>query len=107
MSDTHGWTADELLRVVSPCRHRQTLRYLRANDLASVTELAAAIDDHCRHSQGLPAEVSQLQHNVLPKLEERGLLEYDRRSNAVRDRTPELVGDVLEWIGTLEDRLES
>ena len=107
MSDTHSWTADELLRLLSPCRYRQTLRYLRTNDLASVTELAAAIDDHCRYGQGLHAEVSHLQHNVLPKLEEQGLLEYDRRSNAVRDRTPELVGDVLEYIETLEDRLES
>lgn len=97
---------DEALSLLCNHRRRDVLYYLREHDLASVDTLAteiAAAELGCA-----PADVTatdrepiliDLQQHHLPKLADSGVLEYDRRSGAVRWASPsDPVRSLLDYL---------
>lgn len=97
---------DNLLTVLSRRRRRDVLYYLSERELADVDEVAAAIAtreaDRPSKSARDAVEIDLI-HNHLPKLSDRGLVEYDRRSGVVRWSTPpEELETLLECCRTLE-----
>lgn len=91
-------------------RRRYVLYYLRDHDHAQIDELAVQIA--AWEHDILEAEVSgedvdristDLVHSHLPKLEEYGLVEYDRRSDTVRyTYPPSLLDEAVEVTAALE-----
>ncbi|AGB39221.1 DUF7344 domain-containing protein [Natronococcus occultus] len=93
-------TIDESLSLLSNRRRRDVLYRLSEADVTSVDSLAATI---AAREASVPAEQLsaddrervriELYHTHLPKLADRGLIEYDDRSGTVRWTAPT---DVLE-----------
>ncbi|MGQ3722646.1 MULTISPECIES: DUF7344 domain-containing protein [Natrialba] len=82
---------DELLLILSHHRRRDVLYYLSEHELASIESLATKITAHeldCSSSDVTPDDrkpvLIDLYHNHLPKLTNSGLIEYDRRSGAIK-----------------------
>lgn len=74
---------DELLTILSDPQCRSVLSYFRAEpaSVASVEEIAAESSE-----EGLDDEqaLTRLIHSTLPRLGERGVIDFDARSNTVR-----------------------
>ena len=95
--------------LVNP-RRRYVLYYLRDRDRAQTDDLAAQITAWERdvRIEDAPAEASERVHaelvqSHLPKLDDYGFVEYDRRSSAVRyTYPPTLLDDVIELADTIE-----
>lgn len=92
-------------------RRRYILYYLRDNDQAQTNELATQI---VSWEQDIPLkdvpseEAEQVQvnlvHSHLPKLEDYGLVEYDRRSETVcYTYPPALLDEALELTASIEN----
>lgn len=82
---------DELLHILSNHRRRDVLYYLSEHELASIETLATeitALEFDCSSSDVTPDDrepiLIDLYHNHLPKLTNSGLIEYDRRSGAIK-----------------------
>ncbi|MFC4989982.1 MULTISPECIES: DUF7344 domain-containing protein [Saliphagus] len=73
----------ELLSGLSRRRRREVLYYLVEHELADIESIAGRI---ARRERGADPEAVRidLAHNHLPKLADRGLIEYDPRSGAIR-----------------------
>lgn len=91
---------DEFLSLLSNRRRRDVLYHLSETKVASIESLATTIA--AREASVPAARVSaddresvliDLYHTHLPKLADRRLIEYDRRSDTVRRSAP---GDELE-----------
>jgi DNA-binding transcriptional ArsR family regulator len=100
---------DELLSLLGHRRRRDVLYSLVESEVTDVESLAATIA--ARESDGpsdgiddeRDAVVIDLYHNHLPKLNDRGLIEYDSRSGAVRwTSLPTDVETLLECCHSLE-----
>lgn len=82
---------DELLLILSHHRRRDVLYYLSEHELGSIETLATeitALEIDCPSSDVTPEDrepiLIDLYHNHLPKLTNSGLIEYDRRSGAIK-----------------------
>lgn len=104
---------DEILSLLSHHRRRDVLYYLREHELASVDTLAteiAATERDCAPADVTPTDrepiLIDLQHHHLPKLADNRVLEFDRRSGAVRwTSPPEPVCSLLEYLYEAEHTL--
>lgn len=103
--NAHWYSVNEILSILSKCKYRASIQYLRNHKYASVNDLAEYVNEHCPHSRGIYQETVHLQHSVLPKLDQCGLVDYDDRDYIVRDQTPEVIGEALTFIAELEKRL--
>ena len=93
---------DEFLSLLSNQRRRDVLYRLSETEVASIESLATTI---AAREMSVPAErvspddrepvLVDLYHTHLPKLADRRLIEYDRRSDTVRWSAP---GDELETL---------
>lgn len=97
--------------ALSNRRRRYVLYYLRNHEQAQTDELAAQIaawEQEIPRSE-VPAEDTHqvhraLVHSHLPKLEDYGLVEYDRRSDTVSyTYPPTLLDEALELTSSLEN----
>ena len=86
---------DELLDVLSNHRRRYVLYYLRETETADVEELTEYVVENFESGQESTAPGDRFEktkatviHTDLPKLRERGIVEYDPRSETVRYRQP-------------------
>lgn len=94
-------------------RRRYVLYYLRDCNGAQIDDLAVQITAWERdiRIEDVPPETSERVHaelvqSHLPKLEDYGFVEYDRRSNAVHyTYPPTLLDDVIELAATIESPL--
>ena len=92
-------------------RRRYVLYYLRDCDQAQTDDLAIQITAWEREVdiEDAPTEASERVHaelvqSHLPKLEDYGFVEYDRRSSAVRyTYPPTLLDDVIELAAAIEN----
>lgn len=92
-------------------RRRYALYYLRDHEQVQTDELARQIVAWERDvpADEVPAEASErvhaeLVHSHLPKLEDYGLVEYDRRSGDIGyTYPPSVLDDVLKLAATVED----
>lgn len=109
-ASTQRTKIDELLTLLSHRRRRNVLYYLSEHDLASLDTLATTI---AARELGIPSEgvpnadrqavLVDLYHNHLPKLADRGLIEYDDRSGAIRWTAPSTdLETLLECTRSLE-----
>lgn len=75
---------DELLTILSEAKRRAILTYLRDVDdgVATARELVNEIDRQNDGDSGVTS--MELVHSDLPRLEEAGVIEFDRRSRTVR-----------------------
>ncbi|GAB3034624.1 DUF7344 domain-containing protein [Natronobiforma cellulositropha] len=104
---------DEALRLLSHHRRRDVLYYLADHDLASLDALATTVV--CRET-GVSSErvdaaerdpvLVDLYHNHVPKLADCGLVEYDRRSGAIRWSASTPVETLLECSRELEGEID-
>lgn len=96
---------DAAATVLSDRRRRYVLQYLResVDGTAQLSELAAHLIERCSDAHDPGREAIRLHHRILPSLVERGVLEYDSRSEYVRYRPEEVVDDFLEC---LDERAE-
>lgn len=92
-------------------RRRYVLYYLRDHEEATLTELAHHIAawEQDSASEPVPAAIEDrvrmdLTHSHLPKLEDYGLVEYDRRSESVcYTYPPSLLDEALQLTAPIED----
>lgn len=94
-------TADQVLSALETELNRYVVWYFRESDesVATLDELVEYVaTNHDGSDLGNPEHVSiRLWHAGLPKLADRGVLEYDRRSETVRWRGhPVLETDVVD-----------
>lgn len=95
--DTMGTALDEYLRLVAHRHRRGVIRELRrsADNTTTFEELINRL--HQEESEtDRAALVIELRHTHLPKLADHELLEYDRRSGAVRYQPDERVETLLD-----------
>ncbi|WP_124197633.1 DUF7344 domain-containing protein [Natrarchaeobius chitinivorans] len=92
-----------ILRALAEPRRRHLLYLLEQKQAAELEQLVAQF---CCKKEGVPPDdvepetvesvKTQLQHNGLPMMEGCGLIEYDRRSGAVRlSNPPEILTEIL------------
>ncbi|MEY7850499.1 hypothetical protein AB7C87_15025 [Natrarchaeobius sp. A-rgal3] len=101
---------DEILLLLSHHRRRDVLYYLSEHDLASVERLATEIvanERHCHPDDVTPADresiTIDLYQSHLPKLTDHRVVEFDRRSGAVRwNEPPDDVVSLLEFFYDVE-----
>lgn len=94
---------DEHLQVLANVHRRRVLEYLRRGrrQVASVDELVQHLRTHQEPGSGadVPAwdrvEIA-LVHQYLPRLDEQGVVDWDRRHDEVRYRETEVVERVLD-----------
>ena len=99
-----------VLRALLNQRRRYTLYFLQATEVSEVDELAthvAAMEQDTDPETVDPDQVEKVQvslvHSDLPMLEDQGLVEFDRRSSAVRySRPPELLDKMLSLCATFD-----
>ncbi|MFU8869618.1 hypothetical protein [Natronococcus sp.] len=92
----HRSSIDEYLSLLSNRRRRDVLYCLAETEVASIESLATTI---AARESSVPAErvssderkpvLVDLYHTHLPKLADRRLIEYDRRSGVVRRSAPD------------------
>jgi DNA-binding transcriptional ArsR family regulator len=97
----HVDSTDELLRILADDRRRAILEYLRdsSTGAATVEMLADKIDEE--DHGGDEANAAVLVHADLPKLDDGGLVDFDRRSMTVRYRSHETVEQLLDCVEAL------
>lgn len=104
---------DEQLQLLANVHRRRVLEYLRRGrrQVASVDELA----EHLRSHQGRGSSATDrdrdrlrivLVHLYLPQLDEQGVVDWDRRTDEVRYREPEVVELVLDALAGDSVRIE-
>lgn len=109
--DDDQWKLEGVLRALLHQRSRYTLYFLQGNKVTDLDELAthvAAMEQDTDPAAVGSARVKQVQtsliHSDLPRLEENGLIEFDRRSKAVRySRPPDLLEKMLRLCATFDD----
>lgn len=81
-------------------RHRYVLEKLSetSDGVASVDDLVDYLLTHDPGTEDKDRAMASLHHQVLPKLDDTGIIDYDRRSETVRYRGDELVEDLLDTI---------
>lgn len=83
---TQSEPLDDLLTLLADQHRRETLLYFQDSpkDIASVQDIANEIskEDH----GGTRQIVLQLQHSILPRLANVGVVDYDERSQIIRYR---------------------
>lgn len=97
-------TIDALVRVLADQTRRNVVRYLRER-----SEATATFEDIAQHVAAVsaadrdPERVTLvLYHEILPKLECVGVIEYDVRSETVRYRGHAAVADLLDCVDSME-----
>lgn len=96
---------DAILRLLSDRRYRHVVSTLREESVSSVSFLARQLDSEYPHSKPFPQELVLLEHVILPRLEQHGLIDYDSRTKTVRDESPTVVGEILEAIDEWHEQL--
>lgn len=101
----------EVLDCLTSSRRRHILYYLQEHEVVDVDELATQIAS--REGDIPPQEVTSdhheriatsLVHTHLPKLADTELIEYDRRSNAIRyANSPSILDKILQLLAQLEN----
>lgn len=89
---------DKLLSLLADDRRRAILTYLREapSDVATVEMLTDEIDKEDHGGDGSNAIV--LVHSDLPRLDEGGLIEFDKQSMTVRYQSIPVVEQLLDCI---------
>lgn len=104
MSTTH---LDTYLKLISDRQRRKIIRHLR--DETAVTTTVADLLEQLHDGESAPLTVErsdrdqlsiQLIHNHLPKLDEHGIIHYDRENKAVRYQPDEEIETVLDALPT-------
>ena len=91
--------ADEVFRALADEQRRLVVRYLldETDGVASEQEVADYVSAHGTE-EGAEALVG-LRHSTLPMLDEAGLIRYDADRGRVRDRSDDIVENVLTAVG--------
>lgn len=103
---------DRILGALSHPRRRLLLYYLQESGPVSIEDAAARI---AAWERGQPADeipegvretvLTSLYHGHVPKLTEQGIVDYDRRSGAIRfQEPPEELERLLELARSIDDR---
>ncbi|MDS0279980.1 hypothetical protein NDI85_19535 [Halomicroarcula sp. S1AR25-4] len=102
---SHSPTVEEALQAVQTGRRRQALRYLAGNGdgPVEVATLADALRNSADSTTVPPSREKErlevtLHHVDLPKLDEMGLLEYDRQHRTVSYHGIDSVEELLTFI---------
>lgn len=105
-----GFQIDMVTEALANERRRYVLYYLRDNESAELDELTEQVA--VRETGTPPGELDEqtrrnvridLCHAQLPKLEDTGMIEYDRRHGSIRfRRPPDEVEYFLDYCATLE-----
>lgn len=95
---------DEPLSALATWRGRCVVYYLEKTDegIASFDHLAGVVLDHEEEATESERVDSILHHRTLPHLQDAGIVEYDRRSGAVRYRADAIPDALLECIREVE-----
>jgi len=99
---------DGLVRLLGPHRRRALLRHLwdHRDGVADLDDLAEGVRQRCRADRVPETRMEtriQLHHTDLPKLEDAGVLEYDRSDGSVVFEGREGVEAILESLATGAD----
>ena len=104
-------TLNVLLEVIVDCRRRYALYYLIENpitDVETLLDYVVAQEADEWTEPNVREELLHLKitfhHTHLPKLEDAGLIEYDKRTNTVQYRTLSPVLDAFLYITQQIDR---
>lgn len=94
---------DEQIKLLANVHRRRVLRYLRRSrrQVATVDELAEHLRAHQGSEWGPDVRGRDrvkiaLVHEYLPRLDEEGVVDWDRRHDEVRYREPAVVDRVLD-----------
>lgn len=105
---------DEQLQLLANVHRRRVLEYLRRGrrQVASVDELAEHLQTHQEWGTGANLQGQDrlrivLVHLYLPQLDEQEVVDWDRRSDEVRYREPEVVERVLDALTGGSMKVES
>ena len=102
---TPSVSADRALSVIADSRRRNVLKYLAENGDAAIPidELVAGIEDGRPLSGGDNREmdnqiVIELHHTHLPKLDEVGLIDYEKGAGTVRYRPQDDIEELIDFV---------
>lgn len=105
-----GLRISEIMNTLANRRLRYVLYLLREGEHTNVDEIAKQIA--ARERETSPTAVDErdyervridLHHVQLPKLEDTGIVTYDRRTRSLDyDRLPAPIGEVLDYCATVE-----
>lgn len=103
MSQARQISNDVALRLLADRKRRSVLDALVAHpdNVVSVQALADRIDlspASSTRSRGTDRRLTMLRHDILPRLDDVGLVEYDWRSETVRYRPDEDVERLLAFV---------
>jgi len=97
---------DAVVQLLAPRRRRELLRCLQdhPDEAVDLPTLASAVSERCpgEGAMGTRMEI-RLHHSDLPKLDEAGLVEYDRFDSRVAYDRHEGVEALLETLATRFD----
>lgn len=95
---------DSVFDAFADQRRRLVIGYLREapDGVASYDDLVDYVSKHVLDTKGSEKLKNQLHHVTLPKLENVGVIEYDRRSETVRYQSLYLVDGLAEFIEDIE-----
>lgn len=107
-----GLWISEFLQVLANKRRRYALYYLRDQECSTLDDLSKQIaaQEHATSPEEVDEQAYKnvrinLYHAHLPKLEETGVIAYDRQSGQLCYRQlPEPMGELLDYCATLECR---
>ena len=87
--------ADEVFRALADEQRRLVVRYLldETDGVASEQDVADYVSAH--GTEGAGEALVELRHSTLPMLDEAGLIRYDADRGRVRDRSDDIVENVL------------
>lgn len=97
-----GSALDKDLGVIASQRRRLVLRFLNqeSTDTASIDDIGDYVLQHSSVDEATDPEriLTELYHQDLPKLEARGLVEYDLRSGDIRYHPNERIETILKFV---------
>ena len=93
-------STESLLEALIDEERRNVITYLSdaSGNVATRTELADYVSEHCPDTRDEAQVAIRLHHVSLPKLAEAGVLEYDPRSEAVRYYPDTKVENLLDYL---------
>lgn len=93
-------TLDWVFNVLADDRRRSVVGALatESDNVASIDDLADHLLAYDRTADDRERMMVTLHHDTLPRLEDAGLVDLDRRTDTVRYRRHELVEDLLDVI---------
>lgn len=95
-------TLNQAFNLLAGHRHRYVLEKLRetSDGVATVNDLADHLVKQVPDATDRDQETVALHHNILPKLDDANIIDFDPRTDTARYRGTELIEDLLDFIAT-------